>query len=260
LRVGVFEDDGFLTPARSIRRAVRIAAEALEKAGAEVVPYQPPGADELIYLWLGAITADGGRTIERKLSGEPISPQLKPSQAFLKLPALARQALSRILGVAGERRLSRLLRVLGEKPLDAYWDLTRQRTALRWAEFDGWNRAGLDAVICPPHVVPALPHRWSGDFTLSLGYAFRWSLLNFPAGIVPVTRVTPEEARPQGSSRKRDRVEKKQADIEAGSAGLPVGVQVVARPWQEDRVLRIMELVEAYACLQEGFPRTPTTP
>jgi fatty acid amide hydrolase len=162
--------------------------------------------------------------------------------------------------VAGERRLSRLLQILGEKPVDAYWDLTRQRTALRWAEFDGWNQTGLDAVICPPHVVPALPHRWSGDFTLSLSYAFRWSFLNFPAGIVPVTRVTPAEAAPDGAPGKRDRVEKKRADIEAGSAGLPVGVQVVARPWQEDRVLRLMGLVEAHARQLDGYPHTPVTP
>ena len=33
----------------------------------------------------------------------------------------------------------------------------------------------------------------SGDLTLALAYAFRYVMLNFPAGVVPVTRVRPEE-------------------------------------------------------------------
>lgn len=207
LRVGVFNDDGFLTPARCLQRAVAEAREALEAAGAQVVPYAPYAAEELINLWLGAISADGGRTIDAQLRGEAISPQLKPSRQALAMPALARRALGQVLRVAGERRLSRLMEVLGEKRVDALWALTARRTALRLAELDAWNRDGLDAVICPPHVVPALGHRESGDFTLSLSYAFRWSLLNFPAGIVPVTRVRPEET-PEHLPGKPDKIQK----------------------------------------------------
>lgn len=221
LRVGFFDDDGFLTPARCIRRAVSEAREALEAAGAEVVPYSPLGAEELIYLWLGAISADGGRTIDAQLRGEAISPQLKPSRQALAMPALARRALGKLLGVAGERRLARLMDVLGEKRVDEVWALTARRTALRLAELDAWNREGLDAVVCPPHVVPALGHRESGDFTLSLSYAFRWSLLNFPAGIVPVTRVRPEETEERLAG-KPDKIQKKLASVMKGAEGLPM--------------------------------------
>ena len=258
LRVGWFDDDGYLTPAGSVRRAVAEAKAALEAAGAEVVPYQPPGADELIYVWLGAITADGGRTIDSQLAGEEISPQLKPSRMLLKLPGPARKALGRVMGLAGEKRLSRLLEVLGEKGVDEVWRLTAQRTSLRWAEFDAWNASRLDAVICPPHVLPAIPHRSSGDFTLSLSYAFRWTLLNFPAGIVPVTRVQPSET--QERRTKPDKVEKKLVALANVSGGLPVGVQVVARPYREDVVLRCMMAIENQARQADGYPRTPVTP
>lgn len=259
LRIGWFDDDGFLTPARAVRRAVAEAREALEAAGAVLVPYAPPGADELIYLWLGAISADGGRTIDAKLKGEQVSPQLKPSRATLAMPGVARKALSRVLGLAGERRLSKLLSVLGEKTVDEVWALTARRTALRWAELDGWSRAKLDAVICPPHVVPALPHRASGDFTLSLSYAFRYTLLNFPAGIVPVTRVRPDETT-ETFPGKPDKVEKKLAAILQGAAGLPLGVQVVARPYREDVTLAVMAGIEAHARGREGYPVTPVDP
>jgi fatty acid amide hydrolase len=260
LRVGCFTDDGFLTPNRAVQRAVREARASLEAAGATVVDYAPPAPHALIYLWLGAISADGGRTIDRQLQGETISPQLKPSRATLKLPALARKAMALVLDGLGEERLARLLECLGEKRVDDIWRLTAERTTLRLAEFDAWNAAGLDAVICPPHVVPAMGHRESGDFILSLSYAFRWTLLNFPAGVVPVTRVRATETAPEPGVGKPDRVEKKVAAIGAASAGLPLGVQVVARPYREDVVLALMAAIEADARTRDGFPTTPVDP
>ena len=260
LRIGYFDDDGYLTPTRSIRRAVAQAKACLEAAGATLVPYHPPGAHALIYIWLGAISADGGRTIDAQLRGEKISPQLKPSRTALKLPTLARLTLAKILHRTGEARLAQLLEVLGEKRVDEVWALTAERTTLRLAEFDAWNAARLDAMICPPHAVPAMGHRESGDFTLSLSYAFRWSLLNFPAGVVPVTRVSPEETLGDPCTRRLDKVESKVAAIEKASAGLPVGVQVVARPYQEHVVLAVMRAVEQDARARDGFPVTPVDP
>ena len=46
------------------QRAVREARATLEAAGVTVLDYAPPAPHALIYLWLGAISADGGRTIE----------------------------------------------------------------------------------------------------------------------------------------------------------------------------------------------------
>jgi fatty acid amide hydrolase len=259
LRVGCFTDDGFLTPTPSIQRAVREARETLEAAGATVVDYAPPAPHALIYLWLGAITADGGRTIDQQLQGETISPQLKPSRVLMKLPSVARKAASLVLGQLGEDRLAKLMDCLGEKRVDDIWRLTAERTTLRLAEFDAWNAAELDAVICPPHVVPAMGHRESGDFTLSLSYAFRWTLLNFPAGVVPVTRVRASETAAEARTGS-DKVEKKVAAIGAMSEGLPLGVQVVARPYREDVVLALMEAIEADARTREGYPTTPVDP
>lgn len=256
LRVGFYEDDGYLSPARSLRRAVRLAREALEDAGVTLVEYQPPAAKDLIYVWLGAISADRGRTIERQLRGEEISPQLKPSRVMMSLPKRLRQAMAAVAGRLGEHRLARLLQSLGEKSVTTLWSLTARRTEIRLAEFDAWNRLELDAVLCPPHVVPALGHRESGDFTLSLANVFRWTLLNFPAGVVPVTRVQPDETRETHAGRP-DRVERKVAAVAARSAGLPVGVQVVSRPYRDEVALALMQAIEARVSRREDYPTTP---
>jgi fatty acid amide hydrolase len=258
VRVGWYDDDGFLTPLPALRRAVAIARDALEAAGAVVVPIAPPDAGQVLFTWLAAVSGDGGATIDAKLAGEAVIQPLKASRQMLALPAPARRAIGGAMRLLGEQRVSKLIGVLGEKSVKTLWDLAEQRTALRMAELDAWNAADVDLVVCPAHSVPAMPHDTSGDYVLGTAYQFRYSMLNFPAGAVPVTRVRPAEV---GRLRPRDRVEKRQAQMDAGSAGLPVGAQIVARPYREDLVLAAMAVVEADARAgQSDYPNTPIEP
>jgi fatty acid amide hydrolase len=55
----------------------------------------------------------------------------------------------------------------------------------------------------------------------------------------------------------RDSLDKRAAEVDRQSAGLPVGVQVVGRPWAEDVVLAAMIAVEDVASQTADFPRTP---
>lgn len=258
MRIGWFDDDGYLAPSASLRRAVQRARQVLEEAGAELVPHRPAGAQELIYLWLAAVSADGARTMSRRLDGDPFSRQLAPSRRILKLPRSVRLGLGKVLAARGEARLAKLMGVLGEKTVERYWDLTEERTRLRRLELDLWNRDRLDAVLCPAHAVPAMAHGTSGDFTLSLSYAFRYTFLNFPAGVVPVTRVSQREASEARSD--GDRVEKKVAATEAAGAGLPVGVQLIARPYREDVALAVMAAVQRAVRSDPDYPVTPVDP
>jgi fatty acid amide hydrolase len=255
VRVGWYDDDGFLTPLPALRRAVAVARDALTEAGAVLVPISPPDRGEVLYTWLAAVSGDGGATISAKLAGDAPIAALKPSRQLQKLPAPARRAASALLKALGEPRLSRLLAEVGQKPGKQLWELAEARTAMARAELDAWNDAEVDLVVCPAHSVPAMPHHTSGDFVLGLGYLFRYSMFNFPAGTVPVTRVRPEET---GQLSPTDRVEKRQAQIDTGSVGLPIGAQIVARPYREDLVLAAMAVVEAAA--QAGQPDYPFTP
>jgi fatty acid amide hydrolase len=257
LRVGVYTDDGFLTPSATLQRAVREAAMALEAAGATLVDYKPPGAQDLLYVWLAGISSDGGETMRELLAGEAVARQIVPSMRIARLPAVVRRIAAWIMAVRGEQRVSRLLRALGEKRVQELWRLTAERTALRRAELDAWNTAELDLVLCPPHAIPAMPLGTSGDLTLTLSYPFRYVMLNFPAGVVPVTRVREDEqARPDV----KDMVDKRCAQVQQDSAGLPCGVQVVARPWREDLVLAAMIAIEAGVKDAPLYPRTPVDP
>jgi Asp-tRNA(Asn)/Glu-tRNA(Gln) amidotransferase A subunit family amidase len=46
-------------------------------------------------------------------------------------------------------------------------------------------------------------------------------------------------------------------EVELGSAGLPVAVQVVARHWREDVVLAVMATLEEHFKKQPDYPVEP---
>lgn len=256
MRVGVTLDDGYLTPNAGVQRAVKLAAEALKSAGAEIVDYQPPGPD-LLFTWLAGISSDGGMTLRNMLAGEMPARQLQPSVKAALMPAPLRALLATILDARGDKRMARLLRSLGRKPVDELWALTNQRTMLRRAEHDAWQAQKLDLVLCPPHTMPAMPIGTSGDLTMTLSYAFRYVMLNFPAGVAPVTRVLEGETERANPA---DTVEKRCAEVERHCDGMPVGVQVVAPPYREELVLAAMAAIEDGVSQDVLYPRTPIEP
>ena len=259
LRIGWFSDDGFMAPCPAIVRAVERAKAHLQAAGAHVVDFRPVAPTELLYLWMAVISSDAATTLQKQLEGEAVCKQLQPTLQAAKLPDALKPLVARLLAVKGDERLAKLLRSLGRKPVEELWRLTAQRTQMRRSELDAWNEANIDAVICPPHVLPAMPLGSSGDLTLTLSYMFRYVMLNFVAGVVPVTRVAENETTWHGPP-PRDGVAKRCAEVVRGSAGLPIGVQVVSRPYREDVALAVMAAIEAAAVHDPSFPKTPIDP
>jgi fatty acid amide hydrolase len=82
-----------------------------------------------------------------------------------------------------------------------------------------------------------------------------YNLLGYPAGVVPFTRVRADEE--VGRTRSRDMVQQAAYKVEQGSVGLPVGVQVIARPWREHVALAAMRAIEDVARAHDDFPHMP---
>jgi fatty acid amide hydrolase len=252
LRVGYFIDDHVIRASRACRRAVELSVRVLEDAGCTVVAFEPPHAEEILFTYLGALSSDGARTLAASLDEHDVDPALTLLLRLVRLPRHARKAAALSLALVGERVAGQMLEVIGEKSVAEVWALTRRARELQAEVFTTWRHLRIDAVLCPPHATPALPHGASRDFTIGGALSMRYNLLDFPAGVVPVTRVRNDETSPL--ERPRQRHERRAATVDEGSAGLPVGVQVVALPRREDVVLRIMRLIEESALLDDERP------
>ena len=103
--------------------------------------------------------------------------------------------------------------------------------------------ADVDAILCPPFALPALTHGSSVDLFAASSYTIPFNVTGLPAGVVPITTVQPGEESDRTVT--RDKTDIVAQTVERGSAGLPVGVQVVARHWREDIVLSVMAALES---------------
>ncbi|HZE27398.1 MAG TPA: amidase [Terriglobales bacterium] len=209
IRIGYFEDDGRTPVTPETREAVRTAAEALERAGLQVVPFRPDGLEQARDLWWKLFGTAGGMILGPLTKGQEseISPILKE---FLNWVASEPPHTGQTL------LYTWLLR-----------DELRNQILAQMQVFP--------ILLCPAAAIPAFRHGervWKVEGK-TVKYLDAWSytewfnLLGNPGAVVPV-----------GQS----------------AEGLPIGVQIVGRPWEEELVLAVATEVEREC---GGFRKPP---
>uniref|UniRef100_A0A8C0KRA5 Fatty-acid amide hydrolase 1 n=1 Tax=Canis lupus dingo TaxID=286419 RepID=A0A8C0KRA5_CANLU len=115
----------------------------------------------------------------------------------------------------------------------------RQEFIARWRSLD------LD-VLLTPAVDPAFDVGYSGKALDSFSYLHLYNVLNFPIGVVRVTSVTPQDEEDLAFYKGYygDSSDTYFREALQGSVGLPVAVQCIALPWEEELCLRFMKEVE----------------
>jgi len=108
-----------------------------------------------------------------------------------------------------------------------------------------WNDWKIDAILQPSYVSVAFKHEHAPDMGVFIDYLNFWSLLHYPAGVVPVSKVFSNED--NGADYHDDFNDKwtkvTQKDIQ-GSSGMPLSVTVVARPWEDEIVCGVMKAID----------------
>ncbi|XP_078527818.1 vitamin D3 hydroxylase-associated protein-like [Lissotriton helveticus] len=252
LRVGYYETDGFAMPSPSMRRAVLEMKLVLEKAGHTLVAFTPPNIEyATIELGYKGLMSDGGDTFLDKFKGDLIDPNLKDQIQFYRTPRVMKTLLSIIAKPLFPRfsLVCRTLRGLGsaKEVLKHHAEVEeyRQEFIAKWKELD------LDVMLCPVPS-PAFTIGYPGKLSVAVSYTILYNLLDFPAGVVPATLVTTkdEEELKHYKGHYQDPWDKLFPKAVEGSVGLPVAVQCVALPWQEELCLRFMKEVETLAHLR----------
>jgi fatty acid amide hydrolase len=258
LRIGYYQRAGWLEPAPAVARAVEEAAGVLHQIGARVVPFSPPYPDHAEDLFYGILSADGGAGAIALLGRDKRDKRIAELLGIASKPRRSIERTMAFLKFTGQRNLARLIDNYGRTGTAHYWRLTAALDEYRKHFLETLDLAEggpIDVLLGPACALPALPHGESRHIATAGAYALMYNVLGYPAGVVPVTRVGANEQ--IGRKRSRDGMERSALRTETESVGLPVGVQVIARPWREHVAFAVMLAIESAVKKRADFPRTP---
>ncbi|PKS09840.1 hypothetical protein jhhlp_004463 [Lomentospora prolificans] len=250
LRVGIMRTDGVVDPSPACKRALETTEAALRQAGHTIVEIDPPSPYEALYLGAHLLNADGCRTFKTFFSpGEWEDSGARQMSFLMGLPRAFKYIY--YLWVKYIRRdpvWADLVKDWHHKSAQESWQLVSRREAYRMRWFQWWNDENIDFLLAPPNATPSLPHDGMKEAVSSCGYTFLFNVLDYTSGVLPVLSVDKDlDGLPASFDINRlngvARGAYKLYDADA-MHGLPVGVQVVGRRLEEEKVLGIMELVE----------------
>ncbi|KAF2751059.1 amidase [Sporormia fimetaria CBS 119925] len=227
LVIGIMRDDGVVKPHPPVARILEKTARLLEEAGHELVSWEPGTAhQECISIMDQFYTADGGEDIRRDVEagGEPFLPHVE---------ALVNKG----------------------SPISvySYWQLNKQKLEAQKKFLDKWNSTvspttgkPIDILLTPVMPHSAVPHRkcrW-------VGYTKIFNFVDYPAVVLPAGEVYREldvsaasEIAAHGARNELDSWNKELFDLET-MHGMPIGVQLVARRLEEEKVLGAAKIVD----------------
>lgn len=224
LSFGLFASDGMVNPQPPVARAIRMVAEALEKAGHKVVPWESPEHHEGMLTTVTSWGYDGGKDIfdSFALSGEEPAPQI--GVFYGKEAKPAKDATHIAQNNVAHRQWKK-------KYMD-YWNSTASQTG---------TGKPIDAIISPLCVYAAARPQKFKYYT----YSSFVNGLDYTSVVVPVTTADkrvdtyPSDYKPIGDADK-ECMQDYDAEIYDGAH---VAIQLIGRRLQEEKMLAIAEYV-----------------
>jgi fatty acid amide hydrolase len=273
LTVGIYVDDQIVRACPSARRAVFLAATALHSKGHNVVRFHPPSTDKA-FLLLSKLFAYEKLNLPCMKAGftqqTTILSNIFPMYTFAKIPKTFKTILFFLFGIGMKDSILKNLSYSygggsGKKArsLEEYNSLIEEKEEYRRLFTSAWQNPEMDCLICPINACsPNMPCT-STPFTLSGSfYSSLYNLLDYPSGYVPhVTHVQPDDqitnivqyAHNDRYIPRSDRdfkflsvmaLEEVNNCIQNETIlGSDIGVQVVGKPFEEEKVLAVMKML-----------------
>lgn len=256
LRVGYIVSDGVFPASPACQRAVMETVNALSAEGHHAEPFSFKGFERVRLIGQALLLADCLSGSLSKLDGEGIHPTISRLIKALQLPNFVKSALAGVLRYGfGQALLAESVANSRVRTVAELWQVLVERQDVL-AEFNReWELRELDVLVLPPVAFPAFLHGQMERVAGGMGYSFLANMFDLPAGVIPVTEVDPkldlldhatwydEQFCPGFSPEWPHRFLYGAYDA-AAMAGLPVGVQLVGRSFEDEKVLAIMKLVE----------------
>ncbi|CAB3405899.1 unnamed protein product [Caenorhabditis bovis] len=242
LRIGYYIDDGWFTPTPACQRAVLEAKQILERNGHKLVPFTPPDVANVICHLLRAICVDSGRYLRNKLLNDVADPHCYFSMALWFIPVWVQRSVAFVI----QWFYPRISQVLTSMTLstpelrESYAFIEQYREDFT----ETFVEQNLDVILCPATVTPAMTHNAPGKLAVAALYTAIFNLLDYGAGVVPVTKVTEEDDKNLDNYPATDPWYREAKRDSKGLIGYPIAVQVAAPPYSEEACFRVLSEIE----------------
>jgi len=256
LKIGYFIEADVFKTSPACARAVMESVDALTKAGHRVEPFEPPSILEIFKAFVALGSAEGYKSRITSIGPDPLEPSMKLVALGSKVPRWLHYLIEQgVEHIVGDKVWADVFRVSGKKSTHAYWQWTGRRDNYNIQFFKAaWEDGGYDMLLCPVMAVPALEHGRTKDLSPLCILTVLFSMVESTVGTLPITRVdkTRDALPPDflANSKGSKILEAKTyggpdpAYDAVKMHGLPVGVQVVGKPWEEEKVLAMMAVLE----------------
>ncbi|WWD09618.1 hypothetical protein V865_007746 [Kwoniella europaea PYCC6329] len=255
LKVGYWTQDHLIKTSPACARAVDECVKKLKDAGHEVVEFQPPDIAEALKIFAGLTSAEGYKSLLSNIGSDPMESSMRLVTLGSKLPRWLHGLLCWVVNsLLKDHLFASIFATSRPKSVQEFWQFTARRDVYANAFRKlVWEDEKFDMLLCPVQAVPALEHGTTKLLSPLSVATILFNVVDSTVGVLPVTHVnknldchSPDYlADSEGSWILEKRVYGPGGAYDADKMhGLPVGVQVVGREWQEEKVLGMMKIIE----------------
>ncbi|SCV68322.1 BQ2448_443 [Microbotryum intermedium] len=259
LKFGYYRYDGVVRTSPACARALQMSVDALRKKGHEVIEIRAIDVIRAVELFLALTSAGNYETLLGSLRGDPTEGFMWLFDVPLRFPRWFRNlAADSIERFTGDKVFPRVLRALGRRSVTETQAWAHERQGYAFAVRQQlFETLGLDALLSAPQATPALKCETSWDISTVAAATLLWNVVDSTAGVLPVTFVdaekdalTPEfyellRKEPGSQTIEGKLYGPKDARYNAKEmAGLPVGVQIIAAKFEEEKVIKMMGVID----------------
>lgn len=222
--VAVMWDDGVVHPHPPIIRALRETVASLTKSSIRVINWQPMDHQKGWDL-ISALYYCNGAEEERGLLAAADEPSLPLTEWIFNQPQVKNRNWVEMNELISERENYRL------------------RYAQTWNEREALINGSIDCLLTPVGPSAAPRHNTAKWW----GYTSIWNLLDYPAAVFPVTTVDLIKDVPETDYQPRNTLDEENYRLYTSAevyAKAPIGLQIICRRYNDEKVLKCMEIIE----------------
>nr|CDS15035.1 fatty acid amide hydrolase 1 [Echinococcus granulosus] len=235
----------------SVESALFRAKAGLQAKGHTLVDFEVPEPNKVVCLTVKSMLGDGGVAFCEAARCEPANPRLRRTRFLLGVPALLRRMVGWFVSTFFSKSIGAVFHAsTGCQTALEVFTVSKEVETYREEFAKAWAAAKIDVLLGPAFPFPA-PLEGTPDVLLAGAVTFTsiYNLLDYPAGVVPVSKVNESDVEAcrklEGEYRKAgDWLNATHAKLQSDTKGLPVAVQVVGKPFDEETVLRVMKEIE----------------